>query len=51
MANPINTQENRNIIQDKIKSHGINLSEFAEEQKIEIIKAYAALCYSDGLIK
>jgi hypothetical protein len=51
MRNPINTQANRNAILDTIESHGINLAEFTEEQKVEIIKSYAALCYSDGLIK
>lgn len=51
MANSINTQENRNTILNTIESHGIDLSEFTEEQKVEIIKTYAALCYSEGFIK
>lgn len=51
MANSINTQTNRAVILDTIEAHGVNLSEFNEEQKVEIIKAYAAFCYSEGLIK
>lgn len=51
MAKSINTQENRDLILDTIESHGVNLSEFSEEQKVEIIKTYAAMLYSEGLVK
>lgn len=51
MKSSINTQANRNLILDTIENYGIRLSDFNEEQKIEIIKAYAAMLYDDGLIK
>jgi hypothetical protein len=46
----LNTQANRNIILDRIEKDGVSLSDFTKEQKVGIIKTYAALCLSEGLI-
>ena len=46
----LNTQANRTTILDRIEKDGVNLSEFNKEQKIELIKTYAAVCLNEGLI-
>lgn len=38
-----NTQEIRNEILNKIRSDGVNLSEFSDSQQADIIKTYAAV--------
>ena len=46
----LNTQANRATILDRIEKDGVNLSEFNKEQKVELIKTYAAVCLNEGLI-
>ena len=46
----LNTQANRNIILDRIEKDGVSLKEFNKEQKVKIIKTYAAVCISEGLM-
>ena len=44
----LNTQANRDTILNRIEKDGVNLSEFNEAQKVEIIKTYAAVLLSEG---
>ena len=46
----LNTQANRDMILNRIEKDGVSLSEFNKEQKIELIKTYAAVCLNEGLI-
>ena len=46
----LNTQANRTTILNRIEKDGVNLSEFNEAQKIELIKTYSAVCLNEGLI-
>jgi len=46
----MNTAANREIILNRIKKDGVKLGEFTKEQKVEIIKTYAAVCMVEGLI-
>ena len=46
----LNTQANRTVILDRIEKDGVNLSEFNKEQKVELIKTYAAVCLNEGII-
>ena len=43
----LNTQANRTAILNRIEKDGVNLSEFNESQKVEIIKTYAAVLLSE----
>ena len=46
----LNTQANRTAILNRIEKDGVNLSEFNEDQKIQLIKVYAATCLNEGII-
>ena len=46
----LNTQANRDVILNRIEKDGVNLKEFSKDQKIKIIKTYAAVCLRDGEI-
>ena len=46
----LNTQANRTAILDRIEKDGVRLSSFNKEQKIKIVKQYAVVCLSEGLI-
>ena len=46
----LNTKANRNTILNRIEKDGVNLSEFNEDQKIQLIKVYAATCLNEGII-
>ena len=46
----LNTQANRATILNRIEKDGVNLSEFNEAQKVDLIKTYAAVCLNEGLI-
>ena len=48
--NNLNTQANRDTILSRIEKDGVSLSDFNKEQKIELIKTYAAVCLNEGLI-
>lgn len=50
IMNNLNTKENRVTILNRIALDGVNLSEFNEDQSSEIIKMYAAVCFSEKLI-
>jgi hypothetical protein len=44
----LNTKANRAAILNRIEKDGVSLKEFSKDQKIEIIKTYAAVCLRDG---
>ena len=46
----LNTQASRTAILNRIEKDGVNLSEFNKDQKIQLIKVYAATCLNEGLI-
>ena len=46
----LNTQANRTAILDRIEKDGVRLSDFNKEQKIKIVKQYAVVCLSEGII-
>ena len=46
----LNTQANRDTILNRIEKDGVKLSGFNKNQKIELIKTYAAVCLNEGLI-
>ena len=44
----LNTKANRVAILNRMEKDGVSLKEFSKDQKIEIIKTYAAVCLRDG---
>tara|TARA_R110000850_G_scaffold149536_2_gene271923 strand:- start:965 stop:1132 length:168 start_codon:yes stop_codon:yes gene_type:complete len=46
----LNTKANRTAILNRIEKDGVNLSEFNKDQKVELIKTYAAVCLNEGVI-